>query len=59
MDAGAIIVLASVIESVGQFLDYTLNLFDNARALLRNDGILLKNIYFLFVMSFFGKNFYF
>ena len=40
MDAGAIIVLASVIGSVGQFLNNTLNLFDNGRALLRNDGIL-------------------
>ena len=54
MDAGAIIVLASVIESVGQFLDDTLNLFDNCRALLKNDGNLLKKKYlFSFFMSFF------
>ena len=48
MDAGAIIVLASVIESVGQFLDYTLSLFDNCRTLLRNDGILLKKHFIFF-----------
>ena len=55
MDAGAIIVLVSVIESVGQFLDYTLSLFDNCRTLLRNDGILLKKHFIFFSCLFLVK----